>query len=271
MSKCEPLYVFSGANANTPSRMYDEQKRVWRFESPLVTAARLGDVRLLSMLVEKGAELNTPDNSLGKTALNWACARQHTDVAQYLIRYGADIHKGDYCSETPMTEAIGNRDLIVVQMLVNYGIHLDTHVNYDRDTALLFAVLINEPCMAEILIQAGANVNVMNRNGEECMTAILWSQQLRDEELVAYFCKILIGAGYKVKKEQLKKARAIGDDTCATILEESLYMPSMLSSLCRLLIRKKLIHLSNHASLLPLVEKLPLPERLKMFLKLEIL
>ena len=250
--------------------MYDTQKQVWRFESPLVTAARLGDLVLVKLLVKSGAELDMPDSTLGKTALNWACNRQHSDVAQFLIKLGANINKADFCSETPMTEAIGHRDGIVVSMLVDHGVDLDVHINYDRDTALLFALLVNEPYMAQTLIQAGANVNVMNRNGENCMAAVLWSQLLRDEDLVEYFCNLLIQAGYKVREDQLQKARAIEDDVCVGMLEKAMYEPLSLASQCRLTIRNRLLELSSHHSIMSRLDKLQIPSRIRDFLKLDI-
>ena len=251
--------------------MWDDEKQVWRYESPLVTASRLGQFEMVVLLLRAGAEMDIPDNSLGKTALNWACTRRHTKVVQILIQNGAQINQGDYATETPMTEAVGNRDFDIVMLLILRGVNLNVHVNYDRDTALLFAMLINETSMARELIQAGANVNVINRNGEECMSCVIISPVIRQEAMALYLCELLILAGYKVKMGQLNKARAIGDGDCANVLEEAIYHPCSLASMARMTIRQVLVKISRGTTVKPWADLLPLPTRLKQMIKLEIM
>ena len=45
----------------------------------------------LRVLLDRGAEVNARETLTGTTALMWAVASNHADVASVLIEYGADV------------------------------------------------------------------------------------------------------------------------------------------------------------------------------------
>jgi len=57
-------------------------------------AARDGDLQRVQQLLGEGYEINAFDD-LGKTALHYAVECERFDVAQYLIRRGADVDAHD--------------------------------------------------------------------------------------------------------------------------------------------------------------------------------
>ena len=61
-------------------------------ETPLMTAARSGDLQTVERLLEYGADVNAVEHERGQTALMWAVAQQHGDVARLLIESDADLH-----------------------------------------------------------------------------------------------------------------------------------------------------------------------------------
>jgi ankyrin repeat protein len=67
--------------------------------SPLSYAAREGHLHIVRLLLEQGADPNTPEDGapLG-LALYWACCGNHMDVAQLLLEHGANPNAGlDSC------------------------------------------------------------------------------------------------------------------------------------------------------------------------------
>src|SRR6185436_763500 len=61
-------------------------------ESPVMAAARSGSVEVMKLLLSHGGDANAVEAVRGQTALMWAVAERHADVACLLIDYGADLH-----------------------------------------------------------------------------------------------------------------------------------------------------------------------------------
>jgi ankyrin repeat protein len=96
---------------------------------------------MITALIEAGADVNSPDADYGYTALFWASAR-------------------------------GNKNAVKL-LLAQPGIKLDA-VDIDGDTALLAAVGHGEVEIIQMLLKAGANVSIANKDGE---TAIARAQK----------------------------------------------------------------------------------------------
>src|SRR5258708_4174954 len=75
--------VKSGADVNAP---FGEG------ETPLMTASRTGSVIGVKAMLAAGANVNATDQSRGQTALMWAVAENHADVAKLLVAAGADLN-----------------------------------------------------------------------------------------------------------------------------------------------------------------------------------
>lgn len=57
--------------------------------TPLSFAADRGNVEIVRMLLEKGADVNAKDTFYGGTALTWAADKGHTDIVRLLLAKGA--------------------------------------------------------------------------------------------------------------------------------------------------------------------------------------
>lgn len=72
---------------------------------PLIFASQMGDVSIIKILIEKGAEINSADTKTGNTALHEAARVGHENVVQFLLTVGADINATNKVGETPIFSA----------------------------------------------------------------------------------------------------------------------------------------------------------------------
>lgn len=58
--------------------------------TPLIRSAQIGDIRLVNLLLESGANVHTVTSST-ETALTFACENNHIEVADKLIMYDSNV------------------------------------------------------------------------------------------------------------------------------------------------------------------------------------
>ena len=90
-------------------------------ETPLMTAARVGSLGSVKALLESGATVDAKDQRRGQTALMWAAAEGHPDVADELIHAGANFKLRLSSGFTPLMFAVREGHLDVVRELLKAG------------------------------------------------------------------------------------------------------------------------------------------------------
>uniref|UniRef100_A0A3B5LM69 K Homology domain-containing protein n=1 Tax=Xiphophorus couchianus TaxID=32473 RepID=A0A3B5LM69_9TELE len=122
--------------------------------TPLMEAAREGHEEMVALLLAQGANINAQTEETQETALTLACCGGFLEVADFLIKAGADIELG--CS-TPLMEAAQEGHLELVKYLLAAGanVHATTATG---DTALTYACENGHTDVADVLLQAGANL-----------------------------------------------------------------------------------------------------------------
>jgi ankyrin repeat protein len=78
--------------------------------TPLLFAARQGNMSTVQALVDAGAEVNLPDPD-GTTPLLISIINFHYDIAAYLMEKGGDVNAADIKGRTPLYAAIDQKNL----------------------------------------------------------------------------------------------------------------------------------------------------------------
>ena len=159
-------------------------------DTPLLVSARNGDLSIMSLLLEQGADINVLDAGQ-RDILNIAISTNNIKLAIWALQNNIDatlrtsVYQGSaliYGSHQGAVE--------IVNLLVKAGAPIDRKNNIGL-TALLEAILLgdgSEPYqeIVRILVNAGADVSIADKNG----VTPLQHAERRGHEEIAY---ILLG------------------------------------------------------------------------------
>ena len=113
------------AREAAPSPLEDSRENIW-------VAVRTGNRAALKVHLANGTDLNTQDPQSGLTALSWVIFTGEVDIAEQLIKAGADVNG----------------------------------TNRDGGTSLHEAAFMGRDRIARILLQNGADMAAMDENGQ---------------------------------------------------------------------------------------------------------
>ena len=88
--------------------------------SPLVTVSRIGNLPVVSYLVDKaGADVLKADEN-GRASLFWAAWKGSLPVVQFLVQAGADVERVAEFGETALSEArrLGRDDVVTYKLCI---------------------------------------------------------------------------------------------------------------------------------------------------------
>ena len=119
-------------------------------ETVLMTCSRAGEAAGVRGLLARGANVNAKELSHDQTALMWAAAQSHPQVALALIEGGADVRARSRTYAQNVTSEVTQR---AGREELNYAIPRG------GSTALLFAARSGDVESTRLLLDAGADVN----------------------------------------------------------------------------------------------------------------
>lgn len=161
------------------------QARGLHGSTPLMDAARAGELKAVEALLAGGAEVNAQDK-FGGTALVYAAREGYTEVVRLLIAHGADVKASDTKS-TGLHKAAENGHLDVVRLLLAHGADVDAK-DYDGETALVSALQRGRTEVVLELLREGADPNAKGRGAgytSALEMAVSWRNVLAVSALLA--------------------------------------------------------------------------------------
>ena len=223
-------------------------------DTALLHVAEQGNACLLNMLIKAGADVNGIFQD-GETALMLALIRGQSQCVAALINAGADVNAKSRRGETALCYAISGRNDDCIKLMIKAGADL-------HGSRLLYNLVANEnpgsfveygtDFKIKALLRTGAKVNYIKGN---FLTSCLNSRRrdLRKKELAL----LLFAAG-----EELNKKKSIVPDYLEPPKRRTL------KHLCRKAIREHLLKMSD-VNLFYTVARLGLPPALSKYLLYE--
>jgi ankyrin repeat protein len=182
--------------ANRRDPKVDEFASGWL--TPLMLAAREGDVELARLLADAGADINAVAGD-GKTALALSIFNGNYDIASLLVDRQADVNKADAQRFTPLFWAVDRRNmetapnfpwmvttdpLPLIRKLLDAGANPNALVNNtprarmrEGSPRIVFATPLMRAAFAAdlelvtLLLQRGADPSIISRDGETMVSA----------------------------------------------------------------------------------------------------
>lgn len=143
-------------------------------DSPLIRAAKIGDLSSVDYILEDGVGLNEKDKD-GRTALIWLAIRNHS-VGSFktLVECGADPNQKDNEGKTALMWAAGNGNLNFVEYLISKGklVNINQRDKYGK-TALMWAAGNRYHSTVKKLLEGGADCHLRSNCGATALTEIL--------------------------------------------------------------------------------------------------
>ncbi len=128
--------------------------------TPLHELSHRASFEIIETLVSQGADIKL-ENHAGYTALTESASPYLT---QRLIDLGADVNYQTLKGETPLLRAMRlnpDKAIQMAQILIENGADIN-HQDHKGDTALIKAIRLNHIQVVEMLLDQGANVNLVN-------------------------------------------------------------------------------------------------------------
>ena len=154
--------IDAGANVNTKNK----------FGNTPLHAVCLGsgpDFVLVQLLVANGADINAKNNH-GGTPLNSVVTLGYLEVANFMIKHGADVNNYDSVfNSNVLNLAISfNKNDSIAKLLIENGARID-HIDSDGNTELHLAAMRGFADLIRLLLEKGADIHAVNQKNHTAL------------------------------------------------------------------------------------------------------
>src|SRR5262245_37510914 len=134
-------------------------------------AASRDDVQMAELLVKAGANVKATSRIGGITPLMMACQNGNAAMARLLLDAGADAKASSGTGTTALMLAAAAGNVEVIRTLLERGAEANAKDKTNGQTALMFAAALNRADAIKVLAQHGAELNVTSTVLEPAVAA----------------------------------------------------------------------------------------------------
>jgi ankyrin repeat protein len=143
--------------------LLNARRAVWPY-TWLEWAAYHGHLHIARYLLREGSEVNERDGT-GSPALREACMGADQAMVELLLEAGADAVTPSTYGDTPLIKAARGGHVGIMRALLAHGCgDIDARDESGR-TALWWACHCNKAGVAQVLLEAGADMSIANTEG----------------------------------------------------------------------------------------------------------
>jgi ankyrin repeat protein len=168
------LFATFGLEAEGGTARTELEKKGYTYtESSFVECAKKGDIETAKLFLTEGIDINATDEK-GRTALMRAAGYQRTEMVTLLLEKGADVNLTKaHFNRTTLMEAAASGNRVIIKQLVERGGEINAKDN-TLYTALHYASMYGHVEAVKILIELGANPDMRDGLG---MTPMMLAKQ----------------------------------------------------------------------------------------------
>jgi ankyrin len=133
--------------------------------TPLHWAAYCGHTKLVKILIDKGAKVNSAE--CGVTPLYWAVRLNHVPTVKLLFDEGADLNTNDKSTVSLLWYCVHLGFKEMADLLTAKG--ADINAKFNGIPMLHASVMSRNTEMVEFLLAKGADVNVIDKSGRTAL------------------------------------------------------------------------------------------------------
>jgi len=133
--------------------------------SPLIRAIEYGRDAVASLLVERGANINMSEDTIGLGPLHLAAAKNRHVIVEMLLRNNVDILIQDHNHWTPLHYAAANGHSNIAVTLLDHDAQINA-IDNEGITPLHLAAYYGWPQMAKLLLNRGADSTIREYSTE---------------------------------------------------------------------------------------------------------
>lgn len=130
-------------------------------------------------------------NAKGESPLMLAALKGHQDLAEQLVKRGADINKTGW---TALHYAASSGQLGIISLLIEYSAYIDAE-SPNGTTPLMMAAMYGTPAAVKLLLQEGADPQLKNQQGLSALQFAQRGKRPDSAEAIATFIRSKRPAG----------------------------------------------------------------------------
>jgi len=185
------VFFFCALNIGAHKEKWDENKEDW---TPLMCVIYYGCSDCRDEFINQNIDINEISKTKKMTALDVAikiqdtesvnallktgcisdinkyiidaCFGKNVDIVELLIQYGADPNNSLANNYSPLMGAASFGSKEIMMLLLNHKVNIDQERTVDGITALILAAHNGDIDKVKLLLEAGANKNLLNKNGK---------------------------------------------------------------------------------------------------------